>query len=77
MWEEESAPFLKQTDWADTFYNLNAIHKTTCACGANKTSLSSKTLIEILSISCFMLILVTTDGCHFGISNCKKKNIYF
>ena len=41
---------LKQTHWADILYNLNAIHKTTCAFMLMKVALT-----EILLISCFVL----------------------
>ena len=42
---------LKQTHWADILYNLNAIHKTTCAFMLMKVA-----LFEILSMSCFVLL---------------------
>ena len=32
-------------------------------------------VIQILSFSCFNVILVTTDGGHFGMPNCKKIKI--
>ena len=71
--EEESGLFLKQNCWEDILCNLNAIHKTTCAFDADETTLASKPLIEILLISCSVLLLITTDGCHFIMSNCTTK----
>ena len=53
--EKKSALFFKQTYWDDISYSLNAIYKTTCAFDADETRLASKTLIEILSISCFLV----------------------
>ena len=53
--EEQSALFLKQTYSADMLYSLNAIHKTTCVFNADETRLASKTVTEILSLSCFVL----------------------
>ena len=53
--KEESTLFVKQTYWADILCNLNAIHETICAFGADQTRLASTTLVEILSISCFVL----------------------
>ena len=32
------------------------------------------TFIEVLSTSCFVLFLVTTDGRHLGLPNCKQSN---
>lgn len=35
-----------------------------CAFDTDKTKLARKRLIEILSVSCFVLLLVTVDGCN-------------
>ena len=59
--EEESALFLNQTYWADILYSLNAINKTTCAFDDDETRLASKTVIEMLSISCFVLFSARLD----------------
>ena len=56
-------------------YSLNAIYKTTYAFDTNKIRLATKTVIEILSISGFVLVLVMVDGGHLGKPNCKKIKI--
>ena len=49
--------YFSSKHWADILYSLNAIHMTTCAFDADKSRLASKTVIEILSISCLVLFL--------------------
>ena len=43
---------------------MNAIHKAISAFDTDKTRPASKTVIEILSLSCFVILLVTTDSYH-------------
>ena len=61
-----------QTYWADILDNLNAIYRTTFAFDTDITKLASKPVIEILSISCFVLLLVAAYGYHLRNAKLQK-----
>ena len=63
----------KEAIWTGVFYQLNS--KTTQCQNHFDTNLIEiySVVIEILSISCFVLFQVMADGGHIGMPNCKKK----